>query len=318
MKIFDECDIEYSVNYSAWDSNFYERGTGQKKKTWSLHVARKLVSSSKTFRILRKYGVISRRERLWAFITSPVFSLITCITLAIITLILFAFLIVTLQTWAAFGSLFFAAITILSIAIADEDEKFLKKIADRIDKDFNKNSRRRVEIDESEKEVYDFVKTLSSSKDEDATKLKKTLFELVMQYPAEVNEQINELYKMKDEIPEDAEGSQVVIADVDRMIEKLFHMRDTSENLQIYSQVIHVLNEAIRKEKTEQMGISVERLSEIADFLNKAEQENKIPELALTKNSGEVSALVSEMNNVDVEYETVEKDTRRTELKHLV
>ena len=157
---------------------------------------------------------------------------------------------------------------------------------------------------------------MSRSKDEDAAKLKKTLFELVTQYPDEVNEQINELYKMKEEISEDAEGSQVVIDDVDQMLEKLFRMRDTSENLQIVSQVIHVLKEAIRQEKTEQMGISVEKLSQIADFLNKAEQEKKIPEP--TRNNEEVSALVSEMNNVDVEYETVENDTRRTEVKHLV
>ena len=209
MSILDDCDIEYSVDYTTSDSSFYERGTGRKKTTWSLHVTRKLVASSKTLRILRKYGVISRRERLWAFITSPVFSLVTGLVSATIgfSLTLFAFLITTAQMWAALGFLFFTGIAILSIVISDIDEKFLKKISNRLDKDFNRNSRGRVEIDQSEKEVYDFVKSLSRSKDEDAAKLKKTLFELVTQYPDEVNEQINDLYKMKEEISEDAEGS---------------------------------------------------------------------------------------------------------------
>lgn len=322
MSVLDECDIEYSVDYSTWDSKFYERETGKKKKTWSLHVARKLVTSSKTLRILSKHGVISRREKLWAFITSPVFSLAACVMSAITSFVLFAFVVATLQTWAIFGSVFFLGIMLFSILISDTDERFLTKIADRIDKEFNKNSRGRVEIDQGEKEVYDFVRTLSRSQDEDAAKLKKTLFELVMQYPAEVNKQINELYKMKEGIPEDAGGSdaevsEAVLSDVNQMLEKLFSMRDTSENLQIVNQIKHVLEEAVRQEKTEQMGISVKKLSEIVDFLSKAEQENKVPEPGLPKNSREVSALVSEMNNVDVEYETVGKDTRGTEMKNL-
>lgn len=316
MSVLDDCDIEYSVETDLSDDKFYERGKERSTNSWGLKVARKIVMSSKTLRALRKHGFISRKEKIWLVSSSPVLCCTLAITSFVCALISFIIMTATMTVWSSLLSLAFVGVGTAAVIVGSTQGIILKKIKDRVDEQLNTKSASRIELHWGELDLYEIAKSLSKSHDGDAVKLKKTLFELLSEYPAEVNERINELYKTKKSIPEEVEGREMVLSDVDKLLEKLFRMRDSSENLQIVNQVRHVLRESARRKKMEQMGISVEKLSQIADFLNKAEQEKKIPEPK--RNNEELSALVSEMNNVDVEYETVEKDTRRTEVKHLV
>ena len=318
MSILDDCDVEYSVETDLSDDKFYERGKERSTNSWGLKVARKIVMSSKTLRALRKHGFISRKEKIWLVSSSPVLCCTLVIASFVCALIAFVIMTATMTVWSSLLSLAFVGVGIAAVIVGSTEGIILKKIKDRVDEQLNTKSASRIELHWGELDLYEIAKSLSKSHDGDAVKLKKTLFELLSEYPADVNERINELYKTKKSIPEEVEGREMLLSDVDKLLEKLFRMRDTSENLQIINQAKHVLRESVRREKMEQMGVSVEKLSEIADFVSKAEEEKMVPEPALTKNSREVSALVNEMNNVDVEYETVEKDTRRTEVKHLV
>ena len=299
MSVLDECDIEYSVETDLSNSVFYERDKNRPNVSWGLKVARKLVMSSKTLRALWKHGLISRKEKIWLTISSPMLCYTVAAVSFVCAFIAFLLMFVTITAWIGLMSLALMGIGLLAVPVYSIGDRILKKIKDRLNEQFNIEGAGRIELDWSEQDLYEIAKSLSNSHDEDDVKLKKMLFELVVPYPADANERINELYKTKESVPKKAEGSEVVLSDVDGLLEKLFRMRDSSENLQIISQVKHVLREAIRREKTEQMGVSVEKLSEIADFVNKAEQEKRIPEPVLTKNSREVAAVVSEMNNVD-------------------
>lgn len=299
MSVLDDCDIEYSVetDLSLSDDKFYERGKERSTNSWGLKVARKIVMSSKTLHALRKHGLISLKEKIWLISSSPVL----CCTLAIASfagaLISFFIMAVTMTLWSCLLSLAFVGIGIAAAIVGSTEGKILKKIEDRVDEQLNIKSASRIEFHWCEQDLYVIAKNLSKSYDGDAVKLKKTLFELLSEYPTDVNERINELHKMKKSIPEEIEGREMVLSDVDKLLEKLFRMRDSSENLQIISLVKYVLKESKRREKMEQMGVSVEKLSEIADFVSKAEQEDRIPEP--TRNNEEVSALVNELNNAD-------------------
>lgn len=303
MSVLDECDIEYSVDIDLSDSEFYERGKELSNNSWGLKVARKIVMSSKTFRALRKHGLLSLKEKIWLVGSSPILCA-TVILSSMCALVASCLVITPMTVWTGLLLLAFLGISITAVIVGSAGDKIVKNIEDRVNERLNINNAGRIELDWSEQDLYGIARSLSNSHDGDDVKLKKMLFELVVPYPADANERINELYKTKEDVPEKAEGSEVVLSDVDGLLEKLFRMRDSSENLQIISQVKHVLWEAIRREKTEQMGVSVEKLSEIADFVNKAEQEKRIPEPVLTKNSREVAAVVSEMNNVDEEPES--------------
>ena len=303
MSVLDECDIEYSVETDLSNSVFYERDKNRPNVSWGLIVSRKLVASLKTLRALWKYGVISRKEKIWLTISSPML----CHTVAAVSFVCafmaLLLMIATMTIWPGQLSLAFMGIGLFTVPVGSVGRKILKKVKDRLDEQFNIEGAGRIELDWSEQDLYEIAKSLSNSHDGDDVKLKKMLFELVVPYPADANERINELYKTKEAVPAEAEGSEVVLSDVDKLLEKLFRMRDSSENLQIISQAKKLLREAIRREKTEQMGVSVEKLSEIADFVNKAEHDGRIPKPVKTQSNEKVSVVVNEMNNVSNEPE---------------
>ena len=292
MSIFDECDVEYSVGTEILDKNFYERGKDSPSNTWGLIVSRRLVASFRNVRILRKHGLISRKDMFQIFIRSPKVAVpVALITMlaAIASLPLMA----VVSLWLFCVPLALGGAAGILAQISGTQQNFMKELIDKINKEFTKDNTGRVDFIWDDHDLYEFASSLSGSNGRDT---KKKLFELVSKYPNEVIARINELHTMKEEIPKSAETSQIVLADMERTLKKLFDMRDTPETDHILSQVRKVLNDRIHRENMKDMGVSVEKMSKILDFVNKEEAKGK--ETQAIKSTADVSSVVDELNSV--------------------
>lgn len=320
MGVIDECDTSYVVKTDISDNaKFYERGKSRPNNTWGLTVVQKLVMTARTVRVLRGKGFISRWEAFVAlsrlkgnktiFSTDAYFGALASVPI----MLMLASLTSALLSLTALASLFTPALWLFVLALIllfllwlffykdpHSTDRFFKKVCDKLED----NKERRIELPWEEEALYDFAKSLSKKADQEA--LKKTLFELLSAYPTEANTRINELFKMKEGISENSAESAVILSDIDGMLDKLFDMRDTPETTKIAEQVKQTLRDGVNKEKMEKAGVSVEKLSEIANFVNKSAKDDNASKPG--KNEPEVSEMVNELNNVEVEYETAGKD----------
>lgn len=313
MDIFDECDTEYAVKTDiSNNAKFYERGEIISNSTWGLTVIRKLMNTSKTIRALRKKGLISRWETFAALCNLPKYATILSTALCVVGISpAILFLIILANPTLSFLYIptlsFIALFSVLSwvfLVTVYKEENFADKFFEKIHKKLKTNSERRIELPWKEQELYEFTKNLSKKTDQD--EIKKTLFELLSEYPTEVNDRINELFKIKEENLEQSTKSTMFSSDIDGMLDKLFDMRDTPETAKIVEQVKQTLNDAINKEEMEKASVSVEKLSKIANFVNNSEEERKVSKLV--KDNAEILTVLSAMNNVAPEYEIVEKE----------
>lgn len=299
LNILDECDAEYVVKISLSDSVFYEKGKNKSNNTWGLRVIRKITRTSKNIRVLFQHRLISRWEMFRAISSLGNSPLIMCVasvgglfgSLGLYFLPIPIMLATSLLSFALF---------VFAAALEGSKSKFLAELFDRANKKLAHSNERRIELPWKEQELYEFAKALSEKDSQED--VKKQLFDVLSKYPTETNEKINELFKMKEAVPKNIEEGQIVLSDVDEMIDKLFDIRDTSSS-GADAQVRQIMHDAIKKEKMENMGISVEKLSEIADFVNNLEAENKT--LNFTRDNLEVSTMVNEMNDANIDYEKV-------------
>lgn len=315
MSIFDECDVEYSVSTDLPDSQFYERGNSKSNNTWSLIVSRRVLLSWKTLRALRKHlralrkhGQTSRWKYYKAIaqffnfgIGAGIGVLITIVltTLSTVALLvtgtypLIAALVALAIFWYGMG---------ITLGVFGKNRPQLSELLKEVLPE-NAYSRRKIELPWKEQEIYELAKTLSKADSNEDTK--KALFDLLSEYPTEANERINELFKMKEEVPENTAESEMVLSEIDGMLDKLFDMRDTPESAKIAEQVKQVLRKQVNSEKMSKIGVSVEKLAEISEFLDNSNEQTV---LNVSHNSGDVSVVVNELNNSVPAYETAEKD----------
>ena len=318
MNVIDECDVEYAMRTNLPDSRFYERGSKKTNNTWSLIVSRRIVPSLKTFRALRKHGLISRWKHYKAIAQFFNFSIgagIGVLTTIVLTTLSTVALLLT-GTYPLIVALI--ALIILwygmsiTLGVSGKNQPPLSELLKEVLPD-NTYNRRKIELPWKEQEIYELAKTLSKADSNED--MKKTLFDLLSEYPKEANERINELFKMKEEVPENTAESEMVLSEIDGMLDKLFDMRDAPENAKIAEQVKQVFWTQVNRKKMSKIGVSVEKLAEIADFVNKSAKDDSASKPG--KNEPEVSEMVNELNNVEVEYETAGKRQPWAEANHL-
>lgn len=297
----DVYDVEYFIEEEC-DSVFYERDT-KDDTSKVLKITQSLSLTFKNLKLLRKNGLLSRwnylrilfnkkEEESYLFGALPLFMVFGTF-LGLLWLIfnvnaeksvLLPFLSIATTIGSAIFTLFFLGVHSRTILKNNLPEKFRKKFS-------------YISIPESNKDLYELVQKteeyeLNSSE-------KEALFNLAQKCPYEANERINKLMKLKDKVPvgeKDSDTALDIFDDADKMLDELFAMRDSKESKQVLKDVETILKAASHRKKVEELGVSMEELAEVSDFLKNAKAEKPTDPASVSQTSG-ISEIVENMNN---------------------
>lgn len=296
----DVYDVEYSIEEEC-DSVFYERDT-KDDTSKVLKITQSLSLTLKNLKLLRKNGLLSRwnyfrilfnkKEEESHLLGALSLLMLVGTSLGLLWLLLnvsaekstlLPFLsIATTLGGGIFTSLFLSVYS-RTIFKNNLPEKFRKKFS-------------YISIPESNKDLYELVQKTEEYKLNHSEE--EALFNLAQKYPHEANEQINKLMKLKDKVPVDEKDSDTaldVFDDTDKMLDELFAMRDSEESKQVLKDVETILKAASHRKKIEELGVSMEELAEVSDFLKNAKAEKPTDSTSVSQTS-RISEIVENMN----------------------
>jgi len=300
----NDYDVEYALEECP-ESVFYDKGNARSIPHASkmLKITQSLSFTIKNLKLLRKNGFLSRWSYLRILFNKKeeekpylslllIFATFTTSTVVYLLLSLITGVLALLLLFSIFAGL---GILAFGLFFMHEWSKVLFK--NKLPEQF-KEKVSYISIPKNKKDLYELVKNIKELELNHSEK--EALFNVAEKYPYEANEQINKLMKLKEKIPTISDNDKDTLSifdDTEKMIEELFAIRDSDENKKVINQVESILKTATERKKLEKIGVSVEELAEVSEFLEKM----KTKSTSDFQNSG-VSEVIANINAADKEF----------------
>lgn len=310
----DSYDVEYSIEEN-FNRIFHHSKTHKiPGLSRTLKIARSFSLTTKNLKLLRKNGHLSRwdyfrmlfNKKLESF---PFFSGITSILLSTAAVFFIAYLLIGLIEGAISALLFFPvlfSVGLVGFGMLKYFNEYANSILQRkLPQQFKRKTHQIIASFDNQS-LYGLIENIKEY--ELTHSERRELFNIAEKYPDEANEQIDKLMKLKESIPvENTENDSAlnIFSDTDKMLDELFDIRDSYDSKKLLEATESLLKSAVERKKIEKLGVSVEELSEVSEYLEKMKEENQSTQDKA--HSEEVSQTLAEMNKALDVFENVEE-----------
>lgn len=285
--VLDDCDVEYDVEvkpsgtyYESFDENIANISR-------TVQVSRNVLFTEKTIQTLLKHGRLTNREKFfWKFsnwVGNMPFA--RCAVAAGVFL-------VAINVLAAFYPVV-AIVLAGSLCIGfgflcHSAESNVTNVKKRIRKECSETRKIELPLPWSTEGLYNFITALKN--DELTADEKKQIFEMLEDYPSEVDEQILKLRKTKEGLPQNNREAEMVFHEVNAALKKLFALREAPKNKRVFNKVLEIFNIAMKRKGTKELGPAMANLSDVSEFLNDATKDTEVAEVISALNKVTVPA----------------------------
>ena len=294
--VLDDCNVEYDVEVNSSGTYYESFDENIVSISRTVQVSRNVLFTEKTIEALLKHGRLTNREKfLWKFSNwaeKTFFMRIIVAVSAVLGSTILTWLIAPLAplVFAFFIFSAYLSCEILSQQAANKARKVKKRIREEC------SGTRKIELPLpwSTEGLYKFITALKN--DELTADEKKQIFEMLEEYPSEVNEQILKLRKTKEGLPQNNREAEMVFHEVNAALKKLFALREAPKNKRVFNKVLEIFNIAMKRKGTIDLGPAVANLSDVSEFLNDATKDTEVAEVvsALNATVSDTEATVQE------------------------
>lgn len=311
----NDYDKEYSIK-SAPSDVFYKKDNDKvvNKPSLILKITRKTALTVKSLKWLRKNGFLNNWSYFRILFNKKVESsrLLIALYMTITALSCFTGL-VGIFSGAYIGTLILLSFTAaLLVYFANYSDTLLKN---KLPKEL-KEQTHQIIIDQDNELLYGLTKSINQYKFTHVETQK--LFNIIEEYPCEVNEKIHKLVQLKEKLPTDTKDTNnndySIFQDTDKLLDELFELRDSQKNKAILNKVESIFKSSVDRQKLEKLGVSVEELSEVSEFLEKMKRTNSSSSISVVASQQDIDVLEAMNNTSNTTDEEIfnEAPSRRT------